>query len=109
MYSHIYFLCLLQFLDKFQNLMLIDGHRLICNELKEENNNPPIFILKVFKLLARTYASAHERMSNENARCGSSRTHSQKGIINGAQWSSIAGSEFKTFVPQSKLWYLTLK
>ncbi|XP_045921763.1 carboxypeptidase Z-like isoform X2 [Micropterus dolomieu] len=47
---------------------------------------------QVFKLLARTYASAHERMSYENARCGSSRTHSQKGIINGAQWSSIAGS-----------------
>ncbi|XP_047462579.1 carboxypeptidase Z-like [Mugil cephalus] len=47
---------------------------------------------KVFKLLAKTYANAHERMANENARCGSSRADSQKGIVNGAQWSSIAGS-----------------
>ncbi|KAF3697936.1 Carboxypeptidase Z [Channa argus] len=46
---------------------------------------------QVFKLLARTYANAHETMSNENARCGSSRTLSQKGIINGAQWSSFSG------------------
>ncbi|XP_068569374.1 carboxypeptidase Z-like isoform X1 [Cebidichthys violaceus] len=46
---------------------------------------------QVFKLLARTYANAHETMSNENARCGSSRTSSQKGTVNGAQWSSIAG------------------
>ncbi|XP_030609634.1 carboxypeptidase Z-like [Archocentrus centrarchus] len=46
---------------------------------------------KVFKFLARTYADAHETMSNENARCGSSRTHSQKGITNGAQWSNLAG------------------
>ncbi|XP_041842409.1 carboxypeptidase Z-like [Melanotaenia boesemani] len=47
---------------------------------------------KVFKLLARTYADAHETMSSERAQCGSSHTKSQKGIINGAQWSSIAGS-----------------
>lgn len=46
---------------------------------------------KVFKLLARTYANAHETMSNEYARCGSSRTNSQKGTVNGAQWSSITG------------------
>ncbi|XP_049424744.1 carboxypeptidase Z-like isoform X2 [Epinephelus fuscoguttatus] len=46
---------------------------------------------KVFKLLSRTYANAHERMANENARCGPSRSHSEKGIVNGAQWSSIAG------------------
>ncbi|XP_006807779.2 carboxypeptidase Z-like [Neolamprologus brichardi] len=46
---------------------------------------------KVFKFIAATYANAHETMSNENARCGSSRTHSQKGIVNGAQWSSLAG------------------
>ncbi|XP_044040765.1 carboxypeptidase Z-like isoform X2 [Siniperca chuatsi] len=47
---------------------------------------------QVFKLLARTYANSHESMTNENAQCGSSRTNSQKGIINGAQWSSLAGS-----------------
>ncbi|XP_078131948.1 carboxypeptidase Z-like isoform X1 [Sander vitreus] len=46
---------------------------------------------KVFKLLARTYANAHETMSNENAQCGSSRGISHKGTINGAQWSSMAG------------------
>ncbi|XP_008281020.1 carboxypeptidase Z [Stegastes partitus] len=43
---------------------------------------------KVFKLIARTYANAHETMSNENARC---RTSSQRGIVNGAQRSSFAG------------------
>nr|XP_020480058.1 carboxypeptidase Z-like isoform X2 [Monopterus albus] len=47
---------------------------------------------QVFKFLARTYADTHETMSNENARCGSSHTHSEKGTINGAQWSSFAGS-----------------
>lgn len=47
---------------------------------------------KVFKFLAASYANAHETMSNENARCGSSRSHSEKGIINGALWSSISGS-----------------
>ncbi|XP_051285096.1 carboxypeptidase Z isoform X1 [Dicentrarchus labrax] len=47
---------------------------------------------QVFKFLSRTYATTHERMSNENARCGSSHSISQKGIVNGAQWSSIAGS-----------------
>ncbi|XP_054457178.1 carboxypeptidase Z-like [Anoplopoma fimbria] len=46
---------------------------------------------RVFKLLAGTYANAHETMSNENARCGGSRSHSQKGTVNGAQWSSMAG------------------
>lgn len=47
---------------------------------------------QVFKLLARTYANSHERMANENAHCGPSRTNSERGIINGAQWSSVAGS-----------------
>ncbi|XP_026155154.1 carboxypeptidase Z-like isoform X2 [Mastacembelus armatus] len=47
---------------------------------------------QVFKFLAKIYANTHETMSNENAWCGSSRTHSQKGIINGAQWYSIRGS-----------------
>ncbi|AWO97621.1 putative carboxypeptidase Z [Scophthalmus maximus] len=47
---------------------------------------------QVFKFLARGYAISHERMSNENANCGSSRSLFQKGIVNGAQWSSIAGS-----------------
>ncbi|KAM8748006.1 carboxypeptidase Z-like isoform 1-T1 [Acanthopagrus schlegelii] len=47
---------------------------------------------QVFKFLARTYANAHETMSYESAQCGSSRTHSEKGMINGAQWSSFAGS-----------------
>ncbi|XP_023287021.1 carboxypeptidase Z-like isoform X1 [Seriola lalandi dorsalis] len=46
---------------------------------------------QVFKFLARAYANTHETMSNENAQCGPSRAHSQKGIINGAQWSSFAG------------------
>uniref|UniRef100_A0A3B4FCT0 Carboxypeptidase Z n=1 Tax=Pundamilia nyererei TaxID=303518 RepID=A0A3B4FCT0_9CICH len=46
---------------------------------------------KVFKFIAATYANAHETMSNENARCGSSRTQSQKGIVNAAQWTSLAG------------------
>uniref|UniRef100_A0A146VR56 Carboxypeptidase Z n=1 Tax=Fundulus heteroclitus TaxID=8078 RepID=A0A146VR56_FUNHE len=41
---------------------------------------------KVFKLLARTYADSHKTMS-----VGSSHAGSQKGVINGAQWSSIAG------------------
>ncbi|XP_044197836.1 carboxypeptidase Z-like isoform X1 [Thunnus albacares] len=47
---------------------------------------------QVFKLLARIYATSHERMANENAQCGSSRYHSEKGIVNGAQWSSFSGS-----------------
>ncbi|KAJ4948816.1 hypothetical protein JOQ06_020339 [Pogonophryne albipinna] len=47
---------------------------------------------KVFKLLARTYANAHESMSTSSARCGSSHGVSEKGTVNGAQWSSIAGS-----------------
>ncbi|XP_037614722.1 carboxypeptidase Z-like isoform X2 [Sebastes umbrosus] len=46
---------------------------------------------KVFKLLARTYANAHETMSNENAQCGPARRHSKKGTVNGAEWASIAG------------------
>ncbi|XP_040887229.1 carboxypeptidase Z-like [Toxotes jaculatrix] len=46
---------------------------------------------QVFKFLARIYADAHETMSSENAQCGPSRTHGQKGIINGAQWASLAG------------------
>ncbi|XP_072232739.1 carboxypeptidase Z-like isoform X2 [Leuresthes tenuis] len=47
---------------------------------------------KVFKFLARTYADTHETMSRGNERCGSSHTNSKKGTINGAEWSSIAGS-----------------
>ncbi|XP_039997375.1 carboxypeptidase Z-like isoform X1 [Xiphias gladius] len=46
---------------------------------------------QVFKFLAGIYANSHETMTNENAQCGSSRTLSQRGIINGAQWSSFAG------------------
>ncbi|XP_018526988.1 LOW QUALITY PROTEIN: carboxypeptidase Z-like [Lates calcarifer] len=46
---------------------------------------------QVFKFLSKIYANAHERMPNENARCGPSRSHSQRGIVNGAQWSSFAG------------------
>ncbi|XP_029310714.1 LOW QUALITY PROTEIN: carboxypeptidase Z-like [Cottoperca gobio] len=57
----------------------------------ERNMLSPTPDAKVFKLLARTYANAHETMSNENAQCGSSRGISQKGTINGAQWSSFAG------------------
>ncbi|XP_034424605.1 carboxypeptidase Z-like [Hippoglossus hippoglossus] len=47
---------------------------------------------QVFKFLATVYANSHERMANEHANCGSSRDQSVKGIVNGAQWSSIAGS-----------------
>ncbi|XP_019127654.2 carboxypeptidase Z isoform X2 [Larimichthys crocea] len=47
---------------------------------------------QVFKFLAKTYANAHESMHLESAQCGSSSSNSQRGIINGAQWSSIAGS-----------------
>lgn len=32
-------------------------------------------------------------MSYESAHCGPSRTNSEKGIINGAQWSSFKGGE----------------
>ncbi|XP_072315270.1 carboxypeptidase Z-like [Eucyclogobius newberryi] len=46
---------------------------------------------KVFKFISKIYATSHERMSNENAQCGSSRTGSRTGTINGAQWSSFAG------------------
>ncbi|CAL8327252.1 unnamed protein product [Lota lota] len=46
---------------------------------------------KVFKLLARTYADAHATMGHDQVWCGSSRA-SKNGIINGAQWSSFAGS-----------------
>ncbi|XP_008319791.1 carboxypeptidase Z [Cynoglossus semilaevis] len=46
---------------------------------------------QVFKFLASAYANAHETMSFENARCGTSHSVSQKGIVNGAQWSSFAG------------------
>lgn len=46
---------------------------------------------KVFKFLSKIYATSHERMSNENAQCGSSRAHSKKGTVNGAEWSSFAG------------------
>ncbi|XP_076017621.1 carboxypeptidase Z-like [Genypterus blacodes] len=46
---------------------------------------------QVFKLLAKTYATTHEVMSNENAWCGSSSAHSQRGTINGAQWYSFGG------------------
>ncbi|KAM6909005.1 carboxypeptidase Z-like [Xenentodon cancila] len=46
---------------------------------------------KVFKFLARTYADAHQTMSRENERCRSV-TDSEKGVINGAEWSSITGS-----------------
>ncbi|XP_034712431.1 carboxypeptidase Z-like isoform X2 [Etheostoma cragini] len=58
---------------------------------QERNMFSPTPDDKVFKLLARTYANAHETMSNENAQCGSSRGISHKGTINGAQWSSMAG------------------
>ncbi|XP_059211115.1 carboxypeptidase Z-like [Centropristis striata] len=57
----------------------------------ERNMFSPTQDDKVFKLLAKTYAMSHERMANENAGCGSSRTHSEKGTVNGAQWSSISG------------------
>ncbi|KAG8006147.1 Carboxypeptidase Z [Nibea albiflora] len=47
---------------------------------------------QMFKFLAKTYANAHESMHSDSARCGSSRLDSERGIINGAQRSSTAGS-----------------
>ncbi|XP_055012395.1 carboxypeptidase Z-like [Boleophthalmus pectinirostris] len=46
---------------------------------------------KIFKFISKIYATSHESMSNENAQCGSSRSGSKSGTINGAQWSSFAG------------------
>ncbi|MED6277171.1 hypothetical protein CHARACLAT_010617 [Characodon lateralis] len=46
---------------------------------------------KVFKLLARTYADSHKKMSKEISHSGSSDADCQSTVINGAQWSSIAG------------------
>ncbi|XP_074555517.1 carboxypeptidase Z-like [Halichoeres trimaculatus] len=57
----------------------------------ERNMFSPTPDEQVFKLLSKTYSTSHERMANENARCGPSRSHSQRGIVNGAQWASIAG------------------
>lgn len=53
-----------------------------------------IFFLnpQVFKFLASKYAEAHESMSYESSRCGSSRSYSQRGTVNGAEWSSVSGS-----------------
>ncbi|CAJ1086168.1 carboxypeptidase Z-like [Xyrichtys novacula] len=57
----------------------------------ERNMFSPTPDEQVFKLLSKTYSLTHERMSNENARCGSSSSISQRGTVNGAQWSSFAG------------------
>ncbi|XP_053715642.1 carboxypeptidase Z-like [Synchiropus splendidus] len=57
----------------------------------ERNMFSPAPDNQVFKFLAKTYATTHETMSNENAQCGSSRSISEKGTVNGAQWFSIAG------------------
>lgn len=46
---------------------------------------------KVFKFISKIYATSHERMSNENAQCGSSRGQIKTGTVNGAQWASMAG------------------
>lgn len=56
----------------------------------EHNIFSPAPDVQVFKMLASTYANTHDRMSNENAQCRSFR-NIEKGIVNGAQWSSIAG------------------
>ncbi|CAG5929239.1 unnamed protein product [Menidia menidia] len=57
----------------------------------EQNMFSPTPDDKVFKLLAKTYADTHETMTRESERCGSSRAKSQKGTVNGAEWSSVAG------------------
>ncbi|XP_017295118.1 carboxypeptidase Z [Kryptolebias marmoratus] len=57
----------------------------------EQNMFSPTPDDKVFKLLAGIYANTHKTMSSDEARCGSSRANSQKGIVNGAQWYSVAG------------------
>lgn len=54
------------------------------------------FNLQVFKFLASKYADAHETMSFESSRCGPSRSYSQKGTVNGAEWFSISGSGFSS-------------
>ncbi|KAM8900669.1 carboxypeptidase Z-like [Spinachia spinachia] len=64
---------------------------------------------KVFKLLARTYATAHETMANGNAPCGASRTSGPKGTVNGAQWSSIAGGMQDFNYLHSNCFELTVK
>uniref|UniRef100_A0A8C6U5E7 Carboxypeptidase Z n=1 Tax=Neogobius melanostomus TaxID=47308 RepID=A0A8C6U5E7_9GOBI len=46
---------------------------------------------KLFKFISKIYATSHERLSNENAQCGSSRAHSKRGTVNGAEWASFAG------------------
>ncbi|KAM9335778.1 carboxypeptidase Z-like [Symphorus nematophorus] len=58
---------------------------------RERNMFSPTPDDQVFKMLARIYANGHETMNSEHAQCGPSRTNSDKGIINGAQWSSFAG------------------
>lgn len=54
------------------------------------------FNLQVFKFLASKYADAHETMSFESSRCGPSRSYSQKGTVNGAEWFSVSGSGFSS-------------
>lgn len=56
-----------------------------------------IFHAQVLKQLARTYADAHETMSNNDTeRCGAS-FYRSRGIINGALWYSFAGGEIQHF------------
>lgn len=53
--------------------------------------------VQVLKQLARTYADAHETMSNNDTdRCGAS-FYRTRGIINGALWYSFAGGEIQHF------------
>lgn len=41
-------------------------------------------------------------MSYESARCGSSRSYSQKGTVNGAEWFSISGSGSQLFLVSAR-------
>jgi len=83
----LYFSCVLNLGPIY--IFFLKRYRLLCTLRREITLR--LFISQVFKLLAGTYANAHQTMSNENARCGPSRTSSQKGTVNGAQWSSITG------------------
>ncbi|KAE8300978.1 Carboxypeptidase Z [Larimichthys crocea] len=60
-------------------------------DVHEERMFSPTPDEQAFKQLARTYADAHETMSNNDTdRCGAS-FYRTRGIINGAMWYSFAG------------------
>lgn len=53
-----------------------------------------LFELQVFRQLAKIYANAHATMSSQDTdRCGG-KFADKEGIVNGAQWYSIAGGKY---------------